>query len=169
MNQEITTFGDRLVNWTVIIGLVIAIAILGCTREVSAQELSGSQYDRNEVRTLQTAKVGVVKASRPVTITVEAPTESRVVGGVVGAVAAGLLGRNIDGGAKYVLATLGGVGGEYVARNVGREVRAATEYIVTMASGVTIAVTQANDSTYIGVGETVALLEGRQARIVPLK
>jgi outer membrane lipoprotein SlyB len=143
------------VNRTFAIALVAASTLLlaGCPAG-----LGGSDYSRDQARTVQEVQMGVVESVRQVNIE---GTKSPV-GAAAGAVVGGAAGSTVGGGTGRVITTtvgalLGGLGGAAAEEAVTRQ--AGLEITVKLDSGRMIAITQAADEEF-RVGDRVRVLSG---------
>ncbi|HSO08203.1 MAG TPA: glycine zipper 2TM domain-containing protein [Pelomicrobium sp.] len=134
--------------------LAAALAAAGCQ-----SSLSGSAYSRDQARTEQTVRLGVVDSVRDVTIegtkTPIGPAAGAAVGGIAGSTVGGGKGQDL---ATVVGAVAGGLAGAAVEEAATR--RAGLEIIVKLDSGQLIAVTQEADEMF-KPGDRVKIISGR--------
>lgn len=132
---------------------VVSTLLFGC-----AAGTGGKDYSREQVRTVQEVRMGVVESVREVNIE---GTKSPV-GAGAGAVVGGVAGSTVGGGRGQIVgaavgAVLGGLGGaaaeEALTRSKGVEIT------VKLDSGRLIAITQAADEQF-NVGDRVRVLTG---------
>jgi len=133
--------------------LLCAAALGGC-----APSLSGDVYSRDQARTSQSVRMGVVESVRQVQIegtrSGVGPTAGAVIGGIAGSTVGG--GRGSQVGA-VVGAVAGGVVGQGAEQAATRQ--QGLEIVVRLDNGQTIAVVQAADVVY-QPGERVRVLSG---------
>ena len=141
-------------------GLVMAMALVGCTPDYSPNTYNGSAVQQaNKVDT------GTVIGYREVRI-----SDDGAVGTVTGGAAGGILGAQLS--SPTVPTALAALGGTVVGGVVGATIQHATsdtkgwEYIVREPKGDLVSVTQ-REPAPIPIGQKVLVIEGKQARIVP--
>jgi outer membrane lipoprotein SlyB len=126
---------------------------------------SANVYSSRQAQGEQTVRMGVVESVREVRIDKGSSGAGQLAGGAVGAVAAG---SNIGGGNGAIVAgILGAVAGGLVGQNVEANMvsRRGLEITVRLDNGSLIAVTQDADEMF-RAGERVRLLSsGRTARV----
>jgi len=142
-------------NRTFAIALIAASTLLlaGCPAG-----LGGSDYSRDQARTVQEVQMGLVESVREVNIE---GTKSPV-GAGAGAVVGGVAGSTVGGGRGSVIAAtvgavLGGLGGAAAEEAVTRQ--RGVEITVKLDSGRMIAITQAADEEF-RIGDRVRVLSG---------
>ncbi len=141
----------------VAVALVAVGLLAGCA---TTSSLSGSSYERRQVRTEQTVRIGVVESVREV----EIEAGEAVVGTATGAVVGGVAGSTIGGGRGQVLSTVigavaGGIAGNLAEKGIRRE--RGVEITVRLRNGDLIAVTQAADPREeFRAGDEVRVLSG---------
>ncbi len=136
------------------ISVLLAAALLqGC-----ASSLSGSSYSREQARTEQNVRFGVVESVRQVQIE---GTKSRV-GSAAGAVVGGIAGSEIGQGKGSAVGTvLGAVGGAVAGHAIEEATtrKGGLEITVKLEGGRTLAVVQEADEAF-RPGERVRVLSG---------
>ena len=142
-------------NRTFAIALIAASSLLlaGCPAG-----LGGSDYSRDQARTVQEVQMGLVESVREVNIE---GTKSPV-GAGAGAVVGGVAGSTVGGGRGSVIAAtvgavLGGLGGAAAEEAVTRQ--KGVEITIKLDSGRMIAITQAADEEF-RIGDRVRVLSG---------
>jgi outer membrane lipoprotein SlyB len=136
--------------------VALALGLAGC-----AASLSGNVYSRDQARTEQTVRTGVVEMVRPVTI----EGTKTPIGPLAGAALGGIAGSTIGKGkgsdvAAVVGAVVGGLAGGAAEEAVTRQ--SGLEITVQLDSGGLIAVTQAADEPF-APGDRVRVLSGTGA------
>ncbi|HQS98879.1 MAG: hypothetical protein B7Y26_02055 [Hydrogenophilales bacterium 16-64-46] len=135
-----------------------SIILLAGTLSGCASGTGGKDYSREQARTVQEVKMGVVESVREVNIE---GTKSPV-GAGAGAIVGGVAGSTVGGGRGQIVgaavgAVLGGLGGaaaeEALTRSKGVEIT------VKLDSGRLIAITQSADEQF-NVGDRVRVLSG---------
>lgn len=136
------------------------VALAGC-----GSNYSPNTYSAAAVQQANKVERGVIVGVRPVGVSADS-----AVGTVTGAAAGGIVGSQAGtGGPITALTTLGGT---VVGGLVGTTVEHATgdtnayEYIVHQKDGSLVSVTQ-KDKVPLEIGQTVLVIAGKQARIVP--
>lgn len=137
----------------ILILLAAAAALTGC-----ASSKSGDVYSRDQARTVQTVKMGVVESVR----TVKIEGTKTPVGAATGAVVGGVAGSTIGGGRGQTIATVlgavaGGVAGAAAEEGITR--KDGVEITVKLDSGTMIAVVQEASAEVFRPGERVRVLE----------
>ena len=135
------------------------LSLTGC-----GPSYSPDTYASNAAQQANKVEAGVIAGVRPVQISAQG-----VVGGVAGAAAGGVAGSQVGVGSTSaftaiggsVLGGLAGVATEHLTSDTN-----GFEYVVRKANGDMISVTQ-KDAKPLAVGQTVLVISGPQARIVP--
>lgn len=125
-----------------------------------ASSKSGDVYTRDQVRQVQTYRVGIVEAIRPVRI----EGTKTPIGAAAGAVAGGVAGSTVGGGRGSAVvavlgAVVGGVAGAAVEEGITRE--DGLEFDILLEDGSHISVVQAqsvNNETF-NIADKVRILE----------
>lgn len=133
--------------------LVAALAAAGCQ-----SSMSGAAYSRDQARTEQTVRLGVVDSVREVMI----EGTKTPIGPAAGAAVGGVAGSTVGGGKGQTLATIvgavaGGLAGGAVEEAVTR--RAGLEITIKLDTGQLIAVTQEADEMF-KPGDRVRIISG---------
>jgi outer membrane lipoprotein SlyB len=135
------------------------IALAGC-----ASGTGGKDYSREQTRTAQEVKMGVVESVREVNI----EGTKTPIGAGAGAVVGGVAGSTVGGGKGSVVgaavgAVLGGLGGAAAEEAVTR--RKGVEITVKLDSGRLIAITQAADEEFRAGDRVRVLSSGGTTRV----
>jgi len=146
---------------TVRVGLFLC---LGAALTACGPKYSPDTYAVSAVQQANKVDKGVIIGVREVAVSASGAT-----GAVTGGAAGGITGSQVGTGAVSALSALGGtlIGG--LAGSAAEKIAADTqayEYIVRKPNGDLISVTQ-KDQTPLKVGQTVLVIAGSQARIVP--
>lgn len=164
-----------------VLATALTLALAGCASLPpglnATQPYSPTVYAPAGAQTVQQVRLGTIVALQPVMIRASG-TEAQT-GGALGALAGGLLGRSVGGGNGRTLATVagalaGGVGGDVAAQHLYRVpgVQITVRLTGGYENGQTIAVTQAQTTPPLAIGEQVEVVgEGwgsSPARVLPL-
>jgi len=160
----------------------ITLALAGCASLPpglqATQPYSPTVYQPGAVQNIQQVQTGVVITLAPVRIAASG-TDAQT-GGALGALAGGLLGHSVGGGSGKTLTTVagivaGGIGGDMAAQHVYEQPGLQVTVRLNGGrydSGQTIAVTQAQTSPPLAVGEHVEVVGdgwgSSPARVLPL-
>ena len=164
------------------LAVALTLALAGCASLPpgmnATQPYSPTVYSPQGAQTVQQVRTGTIIALQPVMIRASG-TEAGT-GSALGAVVGGLLGHQVGGGNGKTLATVagavvGGVGGDVAAQHLYRV--PGVQITVRLEggrydSGQTIAVTQAQTTPRLAVGEAVEVVGdgwgSSPARVLPL-
>jgi outer membrane lipoprotein SlyB len=144
--------------------LALALLAGGC-----APRVGGSDYDASGVRTAQSVTYGTVQSVRVVSIHDDSETTSTL-STAGGAVAGGVLGNLVGGGAGRTVATVGGAllgaaagygGSKALTSQEGYEI------MVKLENGSVIAVTQGTDMQFTPGQRVKVLSGGGSTRVTP--
>jgi outer membrane lipoprotein SlyB len=143
---------NAMKNYRLLLVALSALMLAACASQ------SGSSYSREQTRSEQTVRLGVVESVRNVTIE---GTKSGV-GAVAGAAVGGIGGSHVGKGkgstvGTVVGAVLGGVAGHAIEDSTTK--KAGLEITVKLENGQLIAVTQAADEQF-RPGERVRVVSG---------
>lgn len=148
---------NRLMN--VLFALVAFVSL-----PVFAQ-FSGTDFGMGGVRAQQSVQEAVVIDVVRSNVAVEASPMARMAGGGIGVAAcASAMSGTSNWAARAALSTACGVAGERIANQFSGSNTPAQTFIVRMASGQTMAITQADPDIF--VGQRVYVLQGQGTRIV---
>lgn len=148
---------NRLMN---VLFALMAFVTLPCFAQ-----LSGTDFGVSGVRIQQTVQEAVVIDVVKSNVAVEASGMARVAGGGIGAAACATAMQNSSNWmARTALTTACGVAGERIANQFAGGNTVAQTFIVRLASGQTLAVTQADPDIF--AGQRVYVLQGQGTRIV---
>ena len=142
--------------------LVLTTSLLGLAG--CGPNYSPNTYSAEAVQQANKVERGVIVGVRAVGVSAETTG-----GTVTGAAAGGIAGSQVGAGP---IAALGALSGSVVGGLVGTSVQHATgdtrafEYVVRQADGSLVSVTQ-KDKEPLEIGQTVLVIAGKQARIVP--
>lgn len=143
-------------NSSLIFRLAAVILLAGC-----ASGKSGDVYTRDQVRQVQTYRVGTIEAIRPVRIEGTRTPIGSAAGAVIGGIAGGSVGDGKTGQVGAVLgAVVGGVVGAAAEEGITRE--DGLEFDIRLEDGSHISVVQATQSVNqetFAVGDRVRVLE----------
>ena len=140
--------------------LTVLIALAGC-----GPNYSPDTYSTAAVQQANKVERGVIVGVRKVDV-----SSPGTVGAIAGGAAGGALGAQVPG--STLGATFGAIGGTVLGGLIGTTVEHTTadttafEYIVRKPSGDMVSVTQ-KDKDALAIGQTVLVIAGSQARIVP--
>lgn len=144
--------------------LLVAMGLAAC-----GANLNNDRYETSGTGTVNTVSEGVIINVRRVTIADQDGEVGQLAGGLVGAVAGGMLGDD-----NKITQTISAVGGAVLGGYVGGKMeeglssQGGIEYIVKLDSGRTITLTQGDDVEFT-VGQSVYVLDadyGERARII---
>lgn len=146
-------------NTRIVLATSIAVLTLaGCATTGSG--MSGSSYERRQVRTEQTVRMGTVESIREV----EIEAGDAVIGTVAGAAVGAAAGSSIGGGrGSFITGVLGAVAGGAAGNMAEKSLRSTrgVEITVKLRNGELVAVTQAWDpNEQFRPGDEVRLLSG---------
>ena len=150
----------RLALRSAFVAAGVLLALSGCSPDISPDK-----YATAATQKANKVDQGVVIGVRKVTVTVDGNT-----GAVAGAAAGGVVGSQMPG--SQTASALGAVGGGVLGGLLGSSVEKATgdtkawEYIVRKTNDELVSVTQA-DTVPLAIGQSVLVINGTQARIVP--
>ncbi|MEK6591865.1 MAG: glycine zipper 2TM domain-containing protein [Pseudomonadota bacterium] len=141
-------------RFSVVMAGLAAIAVLsGC-----APSMSGSAYTRNQARTEQSVRMGVVESVRQVQIEGTRSSIGPAAGAVVGGIAGSSIGQGRGAAVAAVLGSIaGGVAGQAAEEATTR--RTGLEITIKLDSGNLIAITQEADEVF-APGERVRIISG---------
>lgn len=137
----------------VMAGLAAIAALGGC-----APSMSGSAYTRNQARTEQSVRMGVVESVRQVQIEGTRSSIGPAAGAVVGGIAGSGVGQGRGAAVGAVLGSIaGGVAGQAAEEAATR--RTGLEITVKLDSGSLVAITQEADEAF-APGDRVRIISG---------
>jgi outer membrane lipoprotein SlyB len=136
---------------------LITVGILSVFLVACASSNSGSVYNRDDARKVQTVRTGVVESVRSVKLEGTKSPVGTVAGGAVG----GIAGSSVGGGrgsaiAAVIGAVAGGIAGSAIEEGVTR--KDALEITVKLDGGALIAIVQEADEEF-KAGDKVRLIE----------
>ena len=141
-------------RFSVVMAGLAAIAVLGGC----APSMSGSAYTRNQARTEQSVRMGVVESVRQVQIEGTRSSIGPAAGAVVGGIAGSSIGQGRGAAVAAVLGSIaGGVAGQAAEEATTR--RTGLEITIKLDSGNLIAITQEADEVF-APGERVRIISG---------
>jgi len=144
----------------VLLASVPLILLGGCASNISSQS-----YEVGAVGHTSKVVPATVISARPVEV-----AGTKNIGTPIGAVAGGVAGSAIGGGARSNIlgaiggAVIGGIAGSAIESGVTKQT--GIEYVVELKSGGLLTLVQGSD-TVLGVGQRVLLIYGPPARLIP--
>jgi outer membrane lipoprotein SlyB len=151
--------------------LLIAAAVAAAlTQTAYAQSYGAMDAPASQARTALAVRTGTVVDIQDVNIDVPANPNTNIFGGVIGATAGAVVGRDAGWAGQALAGTVGAALGAKAAERLSAEKRAAQQVIVQPEQGDAIAVIQEPGATPLAVGQKVYLVgSGNNLRAVPAR
>jgi outer membrane lipoprotein SlyB len=152
--------------------LLIAAAIAAAlTQAAYAQSYGAMDAPASQARTALAVKTGTVIDIQDVNIDIAANPNTNIFGGVIGATAGAVIGRDSGWAGQALAGTVGAALGAKAAERLSAERRSAQQVIVQLdQQGDAIAVIQEPGATPLAVGQKVYLVgAGNNLRAVPAR
>lgn len=136
-----------------------ALCVLALLSGCAAQPSFGQhEIPEAQARSALAVQHGYVLDVQATTIEVDAPGQSRAVGGVIGATAGAFIARDSGFSGQALAGSLGGFLGDRLATTLSKEKRSASQVVVKLDNGQSLAIVQENQGTPLRVGESIYLV-----------